>query len=362
MTHTKEETMQTPTDRQLRDVLTLAAVERPGWEAASARLRASGVPLNDGSDPQLPVAQPLGGATVNGTTVTVDTYVNPPTKIPAVVRSLVEEDEGYFIERVFGTLGSPVQGGTVIVEETFPEDFFLPEDSRPAPRAPGAEAPRLAGVRREPKVRRPESWSGSIEVTDEARERNNIIAVRKQFTVAANTFADIVQRRGIEVLLDAVSDWGRVAKAKVNWTAVKPNGVQNVDPQKMPHFDLALTMKQFHDDKVGVRPDTMILNTEENLFLDLFYPGIGTTLSVDAILNRYGIRNVFATPLIPKGNVLFAKAGAPGVIGWELPMSQEKERVARRKTDVFILECRPIYAAFDASAVWMLEGTDKDPA
>lgn len=308
--------------------------------------------------PQNPVAQPLGGATVNGTTITVDTYVNPPTKIPAIIRELVAADEGYFIEDVFGTLGSPVQGGAVIVEETFPEDFFLEADGMPAPRAPGAEAPRLASGRLEPKVRRPESWAGSIEVTDEARQRNNIIAVRNQFTKAANTFADIIQRRGIEVLLEAVDSWNRQGEAKVNWHEKHETGVQNADPEKMPHYDIARVLKQFHDDKVGVRPDTLIVNTEENLFLDLWYPGIGTTLSVDAVLSRYGIKRIIATPLMEKGKVLFVKAGAPGVIGWELPMSQEMEREVQRKTDVFVLECRPVYAAFDASAVWMLEGTD----
>lgn len=308
--------------------------------------------------PQAPIAQPLGGATVNGTTVTVDTYVNPPTKIPAVIRSLVAEDEGYFIEDVFGTLGSPIQGGAVIVEETFPEDFFLDADSRPAPRAPGAEAPRLASGRHEPKVRRPESWAGSIEVTDEAKQRNNVIAVRNQFTKAANTFADIIQTRGIEVLLDAVSDWGRTEAAKVNWQEAHTSGVQNVDPAKMPHFDIARVLKKFRDDKVGVRPDTLIVNTEEALFLDLFYPGIGTTLSTDAVLSRYGIKRIIATPLMPEGSALFVKAGAPGVIGWELPMAQEFVREGVRKTDVYVLECRPVYAAFDASAVFMLTSTD----
>jgi hypothetical protein len=308
---------------------------------------------------QNPVAQPLGGATVNGTTVTVDTYVNPPTKIPAIIRELVAADEGYFIEDVFGTLGSPVQGGAVVVEETFPEDFFLSADAMPAPRAPGAEAPRLASERHEPKVVRPESWAGSIEVTDEAKQRNNVIAVRNQFTKAANTFADIIQRRGIEVLLDAVESWERTGEAKTNWQEAHTSGVQNVDPEKMPHFDIATVLKQFRDDKVGVRPDTLIINTEEALFLDLFYPGIGTTLSVDAILSRYGINRIIATPLIDEGKALFVKSGAAGVIGWELPMSQEMVREGQRKTDVYVLECRPVYAAFDASAVFMLTSTNE---
>lgn len=341
-----------PTRAQLQALLDNVA---PG-----VQLTADGrIPAMAGADDgPAQIAQPLGGAIVNGNTITVDTYVNPPTKIPAVIRSLVAADEGYFIEDVFGSLGSPIQGGAVIVEETFPEDFFLPADGRPAPRAPGAEAPRLTSERHAPKVKRPESWAGSIEVTDEAKQRNNVIAVRNQFTKAANTFSQIVQERGIEVLLDAVDDWNRQGEAKVNWQEAHTSGVQNVDPAKMPHYDIARVLKQFRDDKVGVRPDTMIVNTEEALFLDLFYPGIGTTMATGTMLSKYGINRIIATPLMPEGKVLFVKSGAPGVIGWELPMSQEFVREGQRKTDVYVLECRPVYAAFDASAVWMLEGTD----
>lgn len=309
-------------------------------------------------DPQNPVAQPLGGATVNGTTITVDTYVNPPTRIPALIRSLVAADEGYFIEEVFGSLGSPVQGGAVIVEETFPEDFFLLEGGQPAPRAPGAEAPRLASSRHEPKVRRPESWAGSVEVTDEAKQRNNVIAVRNQFTKAANSFSQIVQLRGIEVLMDFIESSKRTLESKVNWHEAHSNGVQFTDPLKMPAFDLSRVYKQFRDDKVGVRPDTALMNTEELLYLEAFYPGYGSLPTLEAAFARQGITRVIGTPLVEVGNVIFVKAGAPGVIGWELPMSQEFIREGIRKTDVYVLECRPVYAAFDASAVLMLEGTN----
>lgn len=309
-------------------------------------------------DPQNPVAQPLGGATVNGTTITVDTYVNPPTRIPALIRSLVAADEGYFIEEVFGSLGSPVQGGAVIVEETFPEDFFLLEGGQPAPRAPGAEAPRLASSRHKPKVRRPESWAGSIEVTDEAKQRNNVIAMRNQFTKAANSFAQIVQLRGIEVLMEFIESSERTLESEVNWHEAHEGGVQFTDPLKMPAFDLSRVHKQFRDDKVGVRPDTALMNTEELLYLEAFYPGYGSLPTLEAAFGRQGINRVIGTPLVEVGNVIFCKAGAPGVIGWELPMSQEFVREGNRKTDLYVLECRPVYAAFDASSVLMLEGTN----
>lgn len=354
MTNSKEETM-TPTDRNLRDVLALAAVERDGWDSTIDKLRLSGEPLNVG-EPN-PVAMPLGGATVSGTKITVDTYVNPPTKIPARIRNLVAADEGYFIEQIFGTLGAEIQGGAVISEETFPEDFFLPAGEGPAPRAPGAEAPRLGSTRHKPQVNRPESWSGSVEVTDEARQRNNVLAVQRQFTQAANSFAYNVQTRGIEVLLTAVTAWGREAEAKVNWVEAHSTGVVNVDPLKMPAYDIARVLAQFKNDKVGVRPDTMLMNTNEAVFFRTFYDGTMGRKDWQTILSSYGL-TLIDTPLIPEGEILFVKSGAPGVIGWELPLGQEKVREGTRKTDVYVLECRPVFAAFDASAVWKLTSTN----
>lgn len=308
--------------------------------------------------PQNPVAQPLGGATVSGTTITVDTYVNPPARIPAIIRSLVSDQQGYFAEQVLGTLGAPVNGGAVIVEETFPEDFFLPGGEGPTPRAPGAEAPRLGSTRHEPKVKRPESWSGSIEVTDEARQRNMVISVQRQFTQAANSFADILNRRAIQVLIEAVEGWERKLESKVNWHEAHSEGMVNVDPLKLPAYDIGRVLKQFFDDKVGVAPDTAIMHTTEGLYLDMLYPGNPMVPTVDSVFSRYGINKIIRTPLMTEGNVLFLKSGAPGVIAWEKPLHQEYTREGIRFTDVYSLECRPVYAMFDASAVLMLEGTN----
>lgn len=353
--------MFSPNTRQLEDVLALAAIEREGWGKALADLHASGVPLN--AEPN-PVLLPLGGATSSGTKVTVDTYVNPPTKIPARVRNLVAADEGYFIEEVLGTIGSPIQGGAVEVEETFPEDFFLPEGESIAPRAPGAEAPRLGSTRHAPKIVRPQSRAGSIEVTDEAKRRNNILAVQRQFAQAANTFADVMQRAGIAALLGALNKWAengetsRDLEAKTVWEATPSAGLFNVDPKTLPGFDVARVLKRFRDDKVGVRPDTVVMNTEELLFLETVYTGVGAVLGLDAMFARQGITKIIATPLIAKGEVLFLKAGMPGAIGWEVPLGQEAERVATRKSTIYVLEMQPVFAVFDASAILRLTGTD----
>ena len=66
--------------------------------------------------PQSPITQPLGGATISGTLVTVDTYVNPPTKIPSRIAALAANNFGYFMENVLATPGMRVEGGAVLYE------------------------------------------------------------------------------------------------------------------------------------------------------------------------------------------------------------------------------------------------------
>jgi hypothetical protein len=300
---------------------------------------------------QNPVAQPLGGPTISGTTITIDALVNPPTRIPAIIRSLVAGNEGYFAEEIFNTPGFTVQGGAIIYEETFPEDHFLPADQSIAPRAPGAEAPRLGSTRRPPKVARPESWSGSIEVTDEARRRNDVRGVQRQFTQAANTFADRIQARALEVLDAFVTATGRTVSGG-NWRAALATGVVNADPQTLPQKDFALVQKQFIKDKAGQRPSLMIVNPEDAFYLDVIYGD-----KLPDLLSRYNLTMRVSVD-VPEGDPYFVRGGGIGVMAFEKPLDQEFTREGTRKTDVFTLESVPVLVADDASAIIQLTNID----
>jgi hypothetical protein len=302
-----------------------------------------------------PIAQPLGGATVSGTTITVDSYVNPPTKIPAIVRNLVASNRGYFAESVFSTPGMTVEGGAVIYEVTDPDDLFLPDDQSLAPRAPGAEAPILGARRGQPKVARPESWSGAIEVTDEARKRNNVIAIRNQFTRAANTLANNIQLTAISTLEAFISANSRTVESPIDWdaAAIIEKGVLNADPTKLPFADLALIEEKFVADKAGVLPDTVILNTYDWRTLQVIYAAIGAgNGGVRGLLSEFGLTPIVSV-LAPKGAPIFLKAGQVGDMLFEKPLTQETHRVRGFK-DVTELDVAPVLIAHDATAVWQL--------
>jgi len=303
-----------------------------------------------------PDGLPLGGATVSGTLITVDDYVNPPSRIPEIVRNLVADNQGYFIEDVFSTPGFTVQGGAIIYTPTFPQDLFLDPQQNIAARAPGAQAPLIAGKRYQPQVARPESKSGRIEVTDEARQRNQVWDVQNTFMKAANSFADYMQARGIAALNTAVSAWSRTISG-VNWRTSHSSGLVNVDPTTLPINDLGNVLKQFRADKTGVRPDLLILHENDAFYLDLVTSGPFMTPGAyaDALLNRYNLR-LLVSPHATEGTALFVKSKQVGVIAFEKPLDQEYERAATRKTDIFVLEMRPVFVAQDASAVLAVTG------
>lgn len=303
-------------------------------------------------DVQNPVAQPLGGPTISGTTITVDVLVNSPSVINQQIRDLVAANQGYFAEDIFATPGFTVSGGAIIYTESFPEDNFLDPTQSIAPRAPGAEAPRIGSLRRAPKVARPESWSGSIEVTDEARRRNDVITVQKEFRAAANTFADRIQTRALATLQAAVTAWSRTVTSTVNWRAALADGVPNADPADLPQADFAAVQSQFIADKVGVRPDLLVIHQDDAFYLDLIYGD-----KLPALLGRYGL-TMKVTPQATEGSPYFAKSKQIGNIAFEKPLDNEKSREGNRKTDVFTLESVPVFVAHDASAIVQLVGVD----
>ncbi len=306
---------------------------------------------------QNPVKTPLGSATTDGNLVTIDDYVNPPTRIPEIVRDLVADNEGYFIEEVFHVPGFTVEGGAVIFTESFPEDHFLPDDQTIAPRAPGANAPTIGSTRRAPKLVRPESWSGTIEVTREMRRRMQVRAVQRQFEQASNTFADRLQTRGMQTLNGAVSAWDRVIATRTEgWRKPAEDGVINTDPALRPEADFAAVEEQFIEDKAGEKPDTLIVNQRDAFYLRLGYP----EGKLKALLESYGIQHLRISPHVTEGQPIWCVGGKVGYIGFEVPLEVETEYHARRKTEEHTLEVVPVWVADNAAGVLRVTGVDAD--
>lgn len=326
----------------IHEALELAELLRPGWRETQQRLAASGTPLNEFAGNVNPL-----GVDVNGALITVADYVNPPTRIPMLVRDLVAENEGYWIEEVFNTPGMTVQGGAIIYSESFPEDHFLEAGNGPGPRAPGAEAPRLAAGRRGLKISRVESIAGSIEVHDETRRRNQVWDVQNQFRQTANTFADIIQQRGEEVLNGFLTDAGRIVQGGAgtfaDWAAADPlEMTASTDPR--PSTEFARVARTFQEDRAGVRPNVLVANPEDVEHLDRVYGD-----KLDALLSRHNLR-LRSSIRVLAGERLYLRSGQVGTLAFEQPLSQELTREGNRKTDVFTIEATPVFVANGAEA------------
>jgi hypothetical protein len=324
----------------------LAATLSRGERRALLRHMKAIVPMA-GGDGTMP--DPLGTSIDSANRVVVADYVNPPSRIPALIRDLVAENEGYFIERIFRTPGFTVQGGAILYKENYPNDHFLATGQSLAPRSPGSEAPVIGVTRRAPKLARPESWAGSIEVTDEVRRWNDVIEVQDQFRKAANTFADVLQRRGEETLADFVQASGRFVVGGAgtfgDWAAADP--VENTSStDNRPSAEFARVARLFAEDKTGVRPDTVIMSPEDAEHLDRVY---GDRLP--ALLARHNL-TLIVSPRRTTGRRLYVRSGQVGVLAFDKPLGDpEITREGKRFTTSYTLEAVPVFVANGGDAL-----------
>lgn len=343
-------------DRPLRGKL-LAPHQLEGLDAMARRemlglLRAAGaLPVLAGGDENALSAQPdpWGVFTDADGRVVVDDFTNPISNIPAVIRAFAAENQGYWIEQVFNSPGWTVEGGAVRYTVTEPRDKFLPAGQL-MPRAPGAEAPRISGTRKRPVVAYPESVSGSLEITDEARQRNNIIEVTTTFQQAANTFTDIFQGLGEAALEGLVTASSRFISGGsgtyADWDAAQPiYNFSSTAPR--PSQELARVRRTFQEEKNGVMPDTLVWTPQDAENFDRVYEDRG-----QQVLERYGIRQTLTTVRRDPGNRLYLRSSQVGTMAWEKPMGDpEYTREGRRFTDVYTQEGRVVFVANGADAI-----------
>jgi len=301
-----------------------------------------------------PVSQPLGPATISGTTITVDWMVQNPTILPGIIRELSAAWRGYFADRIFNFPNVRVQGGVVIAEPTKPNELFLPSNQSLGPRAPGAEAPRVGATRGQPVPYYPESISGSLEITNEAKRRNQTWTVTRQLRQISNTFVNTVQLNAIAALkawTEAESS-ARTKENKTNWLAAAETEAAKIKGKEAPMVDFKYVEQLFAEDEAGYKMRTVILNPSDRFNLEVAYGSIPGLLT--QFLREEEI-SIFTSPRITAGEGYFLAEPIGDVI-YEQPLEQETEYIPRRKTTVTTFEMLPTFVPQDYLAVWRLTG------
>lgn len=299
-----------------------------------------------------PTSFPIGPPGVDGTTVTYDELVNPPSNITVATRDLVVENEMYIAEMLYSNPGWTVQGGAVIYEEDHPQFQFLDPDRSIRSRAPGAEAPIVGIKRRGKKIAVPESLSGAIEVTLEAKQRGQAAQVVLDTEKAmANTIVDQMNTRALAVAQEFIDANSLIMDAETFINAARATGTDNVDPFTMPAFDLRRVINYFVNMKGGFRPDAMFAHIDDVLYLDALYPDG----KLDAMLKRLKLQLVETTD-VEAGAPIFAKKKSVGVIAWEQPWHTVPHLKQRGFKDIFESEGRCVFVANNAMTIVRLEG------
>ena len=297
---------------------------------------------------------PYGISYANGS-LTVGDFVTPPTRLVDGIVQLTLQNEDYWI---IGDPGSPFASPNIAVPSGVAQFYvqkrdslFLPAGQTLRPRAPGAEAPRIGMNIPAPEFAYAESWSGSIEVPDEARTHNDVRLLTRQLQQASNTFANVLQTRGETVLNDFVTAQSLVIDDPpgANWAAADPIE-QTASTDARPAAEFAYVLSKFRTDKMGVRPDTVAVGIDDALAFDTVY-GSGNLQITDSILNRFGLK-MRVTQTLAAGTRLYYKSGAVGAVLWEKPLGEpEYTREGIRFTDVFTMEMKPVFVADDATAI-----------
>jgi hypothetical protein len=331
------------------DIARLARLGAQGWEPMLERLAASGIPTASVQEAGTAFPNPFGVYQDADGNVVVDDYTNPISNIPEIVREFTRNNEGYWIEDVFNAPGWTVQGGAVRFAMNRIGQHFLQDGKRPGPRAPGAEAPILAGEHVRPELAFPENLSGRIEVTDEQRQDNAVLEVQRTFRQTANTFADILQDIGEAALDGLVTAESRFISLGDGTFAEWDESpvVNSTTAMPFPGREFTRVRTTFVKERGGVQPDTLVWNPDD---AELFYNIYGDR--AQAILSLHGFTRVVTSVRRPAGRRLYLRSGQVGTLAWAKPLGDpEYVREGKRLTDVYVLDGRFVFVANGADAL-----------
>jgi hypothetical protein len=298
------------------DSLALTPIRTPdGWRWVFASGRS--VPAVAGGI-DAPVAHPLGPPVVNSDgTVTVSTALNQPTRVTRMIMDLTQQR--FIADRLFAN-GGGVSGGSVIYDEATLNQLYLDRDVEYV--APGAEMPVVNGSRQVPKVAEVEKYGGKFYITDEARDRNDVVYFTRQVRQLSNTIVRKINTRAIEELERVITAAGGALTITGNdWSAAIPNGSNPTAPALTPGADIADAHLAADTDELGIVFDTLLWNPVQANEWMLFYGD-----NAENALRNMGIREAFASMRVPVGTAYIAAGGQVGQTRVEQPLATETSR------------------------------------
>jgi hypothetical protein len=262
-----------------------------------------------------PTSHPLGPPTVSGTLITVDMMLNQPTRITRMIMDLTQQR--FIADRIFASAGG-VTGGAVIYDQATWNELYAARDVERV--APGAEFPILTGVQLIPKVASVEKWGGKVFITDEARDRNNVILFTRLMRQVGNTVVRKINARAIGEMNAAITAFNRTFVGR-DWTAVVTAGTSASTAQQYPLRDFAEADLIAEQDELGVVFNLVLMNPQEYANMSTIY---GASSLAD-FLTFIG-KSIYVSNRVPAKSIYFVQEGQVGEMRVEKPLGTETWR------------------------------------
>lgn len=295
------------------------------------------------------VANPLDPASVSGTQITVDTWLNNPTRINRALIDLTIGRQRFFWDQVFQPLGARVEGGSVIYDPVQANDLYLSRDVEEV--APGEEFPLVTSQREAPLVARVRKFGGKFYVTDEARDRNNPVGLQREMVKLSNTMLRQMDRYAMAVLNAAITASGRTV-AGHDWSADAAVSQLNRTPAQEPGSDIALAQETVDVEEQGTVFDTLILNPRQNRrAMQIYGPNYRQVLR-----DTYGVTNIYVTNRQVSGRAKLLQSRLVGGFGVEQPIATETWREQETERTWSKTSGRPVFYVDNAFAIVELTG------
>ena len=290
---------------------------------------------------------PLGPPVVSGTTITVDTMLNNPTRVTNMLMDLTLQR--FLADKIFASAGG-VTGGAVIYDEMTTNDLYTNRDIERV--EPGMEFPIITSERPQPKIAQVEKWGGKVWISDEARDRNNSASFTNQIRQLGNVVVRKINQRAIEVLEASITASGQTVVGR-NWstaTDVGPDASVSTR-QQLPVRDFALADRMAFEDELGVNYTLWPLNPQEYSNLIILYgPG-----GLSALLQTLNL-SIYVSNRVPAG-VAYVVAGTMlGEMRVEKPLGTRTWREEGRERTWVQASVRPVMYVTNPYAVLKFTG------
>lgn len=261
-------------------------------------------------------SHPLAPPTLSGNNVTLDLLLNSPSRVNRFIQAISLQKFAFV--QLFADAGS-VSGGSVIYDQADVNQLY--PTNMPEQVAPGAEFPLIQDARVSPKVAVVAKWGGKIFITDEARDRNDQLLFARAMRKVANAMVKTIDSIAVATINAELTARPTLSIAGHSWSAVVTNGATPTNTRSWPHADIATVLGSFDVDELGEQPNTILLNTLDDIQLGIIYGIEGKR----AMLDSFGLTE-FVSNRITAGAPIIATRGQVGEYKTEKPLGTETWR------------------------------------